>query len=174
MEQNLLCSISFLFLFITGVNVVRTCLLFLVVAFGCSAFAGQFDACLNQVKKTEHRLARLESIQSCFEKSKDVISEDTCFSAIKKIQTHDKSIELGEKLNSICFYDVSRFKNVKSCLNKTSVFQIANNHDEAVFDCYRQFQATLNQKECLKVSSELKYPAKKEYLQNHCYDNAAQ
>lgn len=146
----------------------------MMMALGCSAFAGPFESCLNQVKKTDHRLARVESIQSCFEKNKDLISDDACFAAIKKIQTHEKSIELSEKLNSICFYDVSRFKTVDACLQKTAIFQIANNHDEALFDCYRQFQADIQQKECLKISSMMKYPAKKEYLQNHCYENAAQ
>lgn len=174
LEWNLLSSLSFRLLLETGENVVRTFLLILVFGFGLSAHAGPFEACLDQVKRTEHRLTRLESLQSCFEKNKDLISETTCYAAIKKIQIHEKSIELAEKLNSICFYDTSRFKNINACLQKISVFQIANNHDEAVFDCYRQFQTKLSQKECLKVSEKLKYPAKKEYLQNHCYSNAAQ
>lgn len=136
-----------------------------------SAFAGQFDVCLTQAKKITHRLNRVEAIQSCFESNKDSITAEACFAGIKTVQVHEKSIELNEKLNSICFYDISHFKKISSCLAKVDIFKIASNHDEAVFECYRQFQNQLSQKQCLKISSFMKYPAKKEYLDNHCYEN---
>lgn len=144
----------------------------LFIVFGQFSWAaGQFEHCLSTARKTTHRLDRMEAIGSCFEKHKDLISEESCFAEIKKTQIHDKSIELSEKLNAICFYDVSRFKTVESCIAKTSVFQIAANHDEGVFECYRQFQSKVSRNQCLQISKALKYPAKKQYLETHCLNN---
>jgi hypothetical protein len=120
----------------------------------------------------DHRLDRVEQIETCFEKNKKNISGEACFLEVKKTAPLIQSIGLTEKLNSLCFYDSSKFKNVKNCLNSTALFRDAENHDEAVFECYRQFQSVLNQKQCLAVSNYLKYPAKKEYLQNHCLTNS--
>lgn len=162
----------FLFLFVTGVTVVRAYFVILAFFFAQTVFAGQFETCLAGSKKIAHRLNRVEAIQDCFDSNKESMTADACFAGIKSVQIHEKSIELNEKLNSICFYDVSRFKKISICLSKVDVFKIANNHDEAVFECYREFQNQLSQKQCLKVSSLMKYPAKKEYLDNHCYENA--
>ena len=140
----------------------------MILVFARFASASHFEICLSQVKATEHRLIRLESIQACFDNNKHSISADICFASAKKVQLREHSIELSENLNAICFYDVSQFKDINSCLKKAELFQISNTHDEAVFECYRQFQASLTLKQCLQVSDALKYPAKKEYLRNHC------
>ncbi|MFZ3228619.1 MAG: hypothetical protein WA160_00315 [Pseudobdellovibrio sp.] len=150
---------------------VRSSLIVLIIALYNFAFAGSLENCLEPALKMAHRLNRLESIQTCFEQNKTKMVSESCFSTIAKIQTHDKSIELTERLNSLCFYEVSQFKTIKNCLDKTNLFKITMNHDEGVFECYRQFQSTLNQKQCLAVSMQLKYPAKKEYLENHCKTN---
>lgn len=128
-------------------------------------------SCLQPAFKTQHRLNRFDAIQDCFEKNKLTVSEDQCYLAIQSVKIHNKSIELNEKMNSICFYEASRFKSISSCLVKAKEFSIANNHDEAVFECYRQFQNQLNKQQCLTVSKLLKYPDKKNHLENHCLNN---
>ena len=133
-----------------------------------SAQATTLDTCLAVAAKNDHRLNRFDSTLDCFQKSKNVINSDSCFAAVQNLKSGQTSIELNERLRSYCFYDASQFKNVKSCLSKTAAFQLAINHDEAVFECYNQFQENLNQKQCLKISDLLKYPAKKEYLESHC------
>lgn len=150
---------------------VRIAFILLSMFFAQLVFASSIDSCLSQARKLTHRLEKTDAILSCFDKTKESLSGQACFQAISKLQVHEKSIELSEKINGICFYDSSRFKNITSCLDKVDVFKLASSHDEAVFECYRQFQYSLNQKQCLKVSAVLKYPAKKEYLANHCMEN---
>jgi hypothetical protein len=140
---------------------------------GQTLFAGTLDICLAQIKRHDHRLSKIEAIESCFEKNKHLVSGEGCFAAVKKATAVEQSLNLQEKLNGICFYESSHFKNVSECLNKSSVFQTAENHDEGVFECYRQFQSKISTKQCLQASEYLKYPAKKEYLKNHCYVNSA-
>ena len=150
---------------------VRSGLIFFILLIAQITFASAFNNCLATAKKIQHRLDRADAIQACFEANKMQITSEACFSGIKSIEVQNKSIELTEKLNSICFYETTAFKNTKSCLARTDEFKIATNHDNAVFECYRQFQNKINKKNCLAISSLLKYPAKKEYLQNHCYES---
>ncbi len=131
--------------------------------------ATTLDLCLATAAKNDHRLNRFDATLECFQKSKSSIGSDSCFTAVQNLKPGQTSIELNERLRSYCFYDASQFKTIKMCLAKVNAFQLAINHDEAVFECYNQFQENLTQKQCLKISELLKYPAKKEYLKAHCF-----
>ena len=130
--------------------------------------AAALDSCLTTASKIDHRLNRFDATLECFQKSKNAVSSDSCFLAVQNLKPGQTSIELNERLRSHCFYEASQFKTVELCLAKAEIFQLAINHDEAVFECYNQFQENLNQKQCLKLSELLKYPAKKDYLDAHC------
>lgn len=130
--------------------------------------AAALDNCLATASKIDHRLSRFDATLECFQKSKNAVNSDSCFLSVQNLKPGQTTIELNERLRSYCFYDASQFKSIKSCLAKAATFQLAINHDEAVFECYNQFQENLNQKQCLKISELLKYPAKKEYLEAHC------
>lgn len=131
-------------------------------------FASPLELCLDSALRKGHRLNRIDATYMCFIKNKNLINSEMCFSSVQNLKPGQTSIELNEKLKSLCFYEVSLFKNIKSCLQKAPVFTLAINHDEAILECYNQFQENLNQKQCLKISKLLKYPSKKDYLAAHC------
>lgn len=139
-----------------------------LILFSLLGHAASLDSCLATAAKNDHRLNRFDATFECFQKGKGAISSDSCFLAVQNLKPGQTTIEMNERLRSYCFYDASQFKSIKSCLNKANTFELAINHDEAIFECYNQFQENLNQKQCLKISELLKYPAKKEYLEAHC------
>ena len=130
--------------------------------------AAPLETCLSHTDKVEHRLDRINAVQACFDKNKKTTSVDSCFLAVETNKLNRLSEELSEQIKTTCFYDIAPFKTIKSCLQRSASFVQAGNHDEAIFECYRQFEDRLNQKECLKVSASLRYPAKKDYLAEHC------
>lgn len=138
------------------------------VFFSLIGTAAELESCLTVAAKIEHRLNRTEAMLSCFEKNKKTIDSDTCFKGISLLKAKNFSTEQTEQVRANCFYEISRFKSISACLQKAKTFELAGSHDEAVFECYSQFQDDLNQKQCLTVSQLLRYPAKKEYLAEHC------
>jgi hypothetical protein len=46
--------------------------------------------------------------------------------------------------------------------------QVAIHHDDAIFDCVRQFQDTIDLNLCRKISKQMKYPEKAEHLVRKC------
>lgn len=105
-----------------------------------------------------------QNAQLCTQKYVKNISIEKCFLATKTIH----SDFLNESLKQFCFYDVSDFPNLNSCLQKAALFRVAQNHDEAITSCLLQFQENLSSKKCLAISSRLKYPEKKEHLRKQC------
>ncbi len=149
---------------------VRYWLSLITLVFCSSAAATRFDVCVMQAVRQEHRLNRLEAIQDCFQKNKSTLNMTTCFGTVEKLKISKASLELSEQMKSLCFYDVSQFSNVNSCLEKSQVFNSAINKDEGVFECYRQFQNNLSTNTCLKISKLITYPLKQEHLIAQCYN----
>ncbi len=151
-------------------DVTRTTTFFLVFCFlGLTSSAGELAKCLTSATYEQHRLEKENAIRSCFNSYKTYINKDTCYLFLEKNVTKISSTKLSEEINSICFYETTVAKDMKSCLIETKKFKTSGNHDEAVFYCYQQFQDAMNRKECLKVAKQMIYPAKKEYLEQHCF-----
>ncbi|OFZ31560.1 MAG: hypothetical protein A2622_02970 [Bdellovibrionales bacterium RIFCSPHIGHO2_01_FULL_40_29] len=146
-----------------------SCFLFLL--FTNAAYSSSFDLCLEHAAKQEHKLDRQDGVQNCFIKNKAQLNSEKCYRSIKKVNLTEISQKINEQIKSVCFYEVSRFRTIKSCLEKSQLFETAINKDEAVFDCFAQFQNVLNQRQCLNVSQYLIYPAKKEHLKTHCLNS---
>ena len=149
-------------------NLLTYFLMCLAIFFSLESPAVELGSCLEIAAKVEHRLNRIEAVQSCFEKNKKQLDSESCFKGVSSLKAKSFSIELTEQLKAQCFYEISRFKSIGACLQKAKTFELAGTHDEAVFECYSQFQDELNQKQCLAVSRLLRYPAKKDYLAEHC------
>lgn len=152
-------------------NVFRTFFILCILGFSNLAFSSPIEQCLSRIGTKLHIIESEELILSCFEKNKATIGSNACFQLVNNFKKIKKSFIMTEKIKSICFYDASIFQNISSCLLKTKEFKNAENRDEAVFDCYRQFQNTLTEKQCLKATTYLTYPAKKEYLLQQCSNN---
>jgi hypothetical protein len=118
----------------------------------------------------QHRIERDENIQACFKKHKAFIGSDACYAQIKKIKAADQSVILKENLKYICFYEASIFQNMNTCMVRAAEFADGEIHDEAIFDCYKQFQDKMNKRLCIQTSAKLIYPAKKAHLLQHCYN----
>lgn len=152
-------------------NVLRLfLLLFILISFNQS-FASPTEQCLSQIGSKHHIIESDELILSCFNKYKSTVGSKSCFQLANNFNKIKKTYLLSEKIKTICFYEASIFQNISSCLLKTKEFKNADNRDEAVFDCYRQFHNTLNEEQCLKATKYLTYPAKKDYLLQQCYYN---
>ncbi len=107
-----------------------------------------------------------ESTEMCAQKYIKNLTLNQCFSEAEKI----KSELSKENLKQFCFYQVSEFPTLASCLSTSKKMAVMLNHDEAIFECVRQFQNQLNDQQCLKISDLLKYPEKKSHLKRKCED----
>lgn len=105
-----------------------------------------------------------ENTKNCVEKNIKIITLSSCFSAAEKI----KSSLSKENLKQFCFYEVSEFPSLKTCLNAASGMEIAVHHDDAIFDCVRQFQDAMDLNLCRKISKKMKYVEKAEHLVRKC------
>lgn len=146
-------------------------ILMLLLFFSSSGFSDTIGSCLNDAHKKTHVIDQHQAIETCFRLNRNSITQQQCFNSVNELSKSKKYYDLIENLNSICFYETTAFSEFKSCLNRTSQFKIADNHDEAIFDCYRQFQNQLSQKQCIEASRKMIYPAKKDYLFQHCQSN---
>lgn len=132
--------------------------------------AKSLDQCL-KATFVQHRIERDENTLACFKQQKAFIGSDACFTKVRQIKAAQQSSNLSETLKQFCFYEASIFQSMKTCLLRSSEFSYADNHDEAVFDCYKQFQDRLTKKQCIEASNKLIYPAKKSHLLQQCYNN---
>ncbi len=134
--------------------------------------AQDFEGCLNFATAQQHRLEKEDTVKTCFNRFKTKINKNECYSFLnKKVKSLD-SIRLNEEITSVCFYETSKAPDLNSCMNETKKFKSSNNHDEAVFYCYQQFQEKLSKADCLKTANQLIFPLKKEYLTDHCNNNS--
>lgn len=143
----------------------------MTVLFGATAWSSSFQTCLAQASRQAHKLDRFEAIQSCFVTHRENLNSDRCYQAIEKLNLQQTSVELGEQLKGFCFFEVSNFKTVDSCLQKSQQFHTANDKDEAVFECYVQFQKNISAKQCLEISKKMIYPLKRQHLEVQCNNN---
>ncbi len=151
-------------------NVIsKNLVLILMGLFVSLAQAQPLQQCLNNINQKEHRLDRQAQTLQCFRDYRSAIDMDGCFDLVSKVKL--KSADLIQNLHSICFYETTLFKDLNSCSLKASAFATADQHDDALFECYRQFQNQLDQKQCIELSRKLIYPTKKKYLLNHCLNN---
>lgn len=128
----------------------------LVILFmSCFAFSSPLEKCLS---------SQLENTKSCAEKNIKVLTLSNCFSESEKI----KSDLSRENLKQFCFYQVSEFPSLKTCLTAASKMQVAIHHDDAVFECVLQFQDIMNLNLCRQISKKMKYPEKAEHLVRKC------
>jgi hypothetical protein len=106
----------------------------------------------------------LETPKTCAEKNIKNLTLNNCFNEAENL----KSNLSKENLKQFCFYQVSEFPTLSTCLNSTEKMTIALNHDEAVFECVRQFQDRISESQCRKISVKLKYSEKSQHLNRLC------
>lgn len=135
------------------------------------AFSAEIDSCLTDAKKMTRIIDKRQSIESCFQIHIKKISQHRCYELTNSLPEAKKNQDLSETLNSICFYQTTDFPDIKTCTSKADLFKVADNHDEAIFDCYRQLQSKVSQKQCIEISRKLIYPEKKSYMLRHCQNN---
>ncbi len=119
------------------------------------SFSNTLEKCLSSTS---------ENVKTCADKNIKNLTLNNCFAEAEKI----KSDLSKENLKQFCFYQVSEFPTVSTCLNASEKMALAINHDEAVFECVRQFQERLTENQCRKISEKLKYADKAKHLNRLC------
>ena len=104
------------------------------------------------------------STTDCAQQNIKLLTLSSCFAEAEKI----KSDLSKENLTQFCFYNVSEFPTLKSCLSRSKNFKTAINHDESLFECIRQFQNEISQIQCLSIAEKMRYPEKLEHLKRNC------
>lgn len=102
--------------------------------------------------------------EQCLKKTEKNISIQTCYNQSDKI----KSNYLKENFRLYCFYHISEFSNLKTCVNHARKFISADNHDAALYDCQYQFSQSMTKNTCMKLSEYFRIPEKSRYLKSHC------
>jgi hypothetical protein len=149
-------------------NVLKSGLILLVVSL--LAFHGNaapIDSCLSKARKMTLAIDQKQNTEYCFQAYAKELSKTKCFDRVSNL----KKTDLQENLNSICFYQAQDFTDLKSCAAGANRFKLADNHDEALFDCYMQFQSQTSQKQCFEISRQLTLPHRKNHMRQHCQNN---
>lgn len=89
---------------------------------------------------------------------------DGCYTLAEGIYSNQSK----ERAKDYCFYEISAFPNLKSCVDNAKKFFLAENKDQALFECVRQSAALISVKSCLKVSKMMTYQEKRNHLINQC------
>lgn len=131
-----------------------TALMLLTSAFA-SANTSSLEKCLD---------SQPNEIRECLGKSSKYLTLSSCFDQSKEI----KSNYLKEGVHEYCFYQISEFPNLNSCVTKARQFTDAENHDAALFNCYLQFETTMKKKTCETMSKMFRFPEKGRYLKSNC------
>lgn len=103
-------------------------------------------------------------VQVCLSKTTKHISLGSCYDQAN----HIKSNYMKENVRSYCFYHISEFPNLNSCINKARLFTDAVNHDAAIFNCYSQFERGIKKATCEKIAKLFRFPEKGRYLKSNC------
>lgn len=103
-------------------------------------------------------------IQECLSKSSKHITLGSCYDQANAI----KSNYMKENVRSYCFYHISEFPNLNTCVGKARLFTDASNHDAAIFNCYSQFERNMKKSTCEKMSKLFRFPEKGRYLKSNC------
>jgi len=118
-------------------------------------FSSTLEKCLSTQK---------ENTKSCAEKNIKNLTLSHCYSEAEKI----KSDLSRENLKQFCFYEVSEFPSLKTCLSSAVQMSVAIHHDDAIFECISQFQDQMDLNLCRHISKKMKYPEKAEHLVRKC------
>lgn len=121
-----------------------------------------FATTLNKVEKCLK--LSTESTSSCVNQNLTHKTLNQCYALVDTV----RSTNAKEKLKNYCFYQISEFPTLKSCVQASIKFFEAENKDQALFECYRQFAATTNKSSCLQIAKSMTYSDKRTYLENHC------
>lgn len=103
-------------------------------------------------------------IRSCLGKSSKHITLSSCFDQAALV----KSNYLRENVHEYCFYHISEFPNLNSCVDKARQFTDAENHDAALFNCYLQFEIKMTKNSCEKIAKMFRFSEKGRYLKSNC------
>ncbi len=136
-----------------------------------AASGAEIDSCLLSTRQREHRIDRQENAKFCIDKFKNSITQSACNELVDKNVVPLASTVLTDEMRGLCFYETTLTTDVGTCLKSAKKFKISANQDEAVFYCYQQFQEKIGKTECLKIADRLIFPAKRDYLKQHCIDN---
>lgn len=153
-------------------NVLISCLLILAAAF-LVPFQGNampIDSCLMKARKMTLVIDQKQAAEYCFQTHGQSLSKDKCFDLIST-NSFLRKPDLQENLNSICFYQSQDFPDVKACTAGAKRLKFADNRDEALFECYMQFQSQTTQKQCFEISRQLTLPHRKDHMRQHCQNN---
>lgn len=118
----------------------------------------KLEVCLNNEKEVQ------SCIISSISRDSKPLTVESCFAEGIKL----KSDFLKEETLQYCFYQLSEFTNLNSCVNKAQNFKTAINHDEALFECVRQHQTSIAPESCRQIAKQMRYPEKSKYLLRQC------
>lgn len=149
----------------------KIALIFGIFLVSSAAWSSTMDSCLADARNQKRVIDQRQATEECFHIHAVKLSKNQCDEAIKKSSLAQKNPDLQESLNSTCFYQSRPFHDVKSCLAGAEKLKLADNHDEAVFECYQIFQSRISQSQCIEISRKLIYPNKKNYMLRHCQNN---
>ncbi|MES2802909.1 MAG: hypothetical protein V4654_10480 [Bdellovibrionota bacterium] len=102
--------------------------------------------------------------QACLGKNSKHITLGSCYDQANLI----KSNYLKENVRSYCFYHISEFPNLRTCVSKARLFTDAENHDAALFNCYSQFESGINKSSCETMAKLFRFPEKGRHLKSNC------
>ncbi len=143
-------------------------LLLLVVTFASMiGNAAAINICLDRARKLTLAIDQKQTTEHCFRTYAKNLSKSKCFELVNSLKKPD----LQENLNSICFYQSQDFSDIKTCASGANQLKLADNHDEALFECYMQFQSQTSQKQCFEISRKLVLPHRKNHMRQHCQNN---
>ena len=132
------------------------------LVFQASAFAANsarpvsaVEKCLNVSTNLTNDCMKLhlkpKTIDSCYKMSETIFSNQS-----------------KENVKNYCFYNISEFPTLNTCVAAAKKFYIGENKDQALFECVRQFASTISVDKCLNVSKMMTYKDKANYLAAHC------
>lgn len=122
---------------------------------GFTAHASSLEKCLDE---------QPNEIRECLGKTSKHITLSSCFEQVGSV----KSNFLKENVREYCFYHISEFPNLNSCVGKARQFTDAENHDAALFNCFSQFETSMKKATCEKMAKLFRFPEKGRYLKSHC------
>lgn len=135
-------------------SIVRI-LIFILISTSAVSQAETLERCLTNSP---------QEVKSCVQKSLKNLTLNSCVQITNSIKSHF----LSENVRNFCFYEISEFPTFARCLTEAQKFISADRHDDALFECYRQFQYRLSDKQCHELAQILRYPNKAAYLERHC------
>lgn len=128
---------------------------FMLLTTGFTSATSRLEKCLDD---------QPNEIQACLGKTQKHITLSTCFNQVNTV----KSNYLKENIRSYCFYHISEFPNLKTCVAKARQFTDIENHDAALFNCYSQFEPSIKKATCETMAKIFRIPEKGRYLKSNC------